>query len=435
MKTFTQFVAENVVSLTVHQFPLLLKALVGRKKAMTTLTAFIDTFNAAVAADHIEKKQVTLLQNEYIAITTAVGEYLSKKYPENIELPVPENAPVHGTVNVLHPSGMKHGYEMENEYRWMRQSIIRGQFPSHYDSMMQHAIKENPYAVLGPDWAKTSKLFSDLQHEYTEFMTEYNVLRNAFKQAETLIPTKAKLKAKAEFELPEATKQAKGIIRTTLKKMTDEIIVKFEHELAGKWINAIDKFFNLGHEERRVHLGLDLASNKAREERNAAAKAKHGVWAQLEKRQPHYLESLLAMISATQKSNEGVVFEPHYDWQAKLQKLAAEQAKMMQEQFIDKNVMKLSSIVERKGNLQGEPTILSISTSDGSVTGELRFNFKDKSTFIVRNKVVSQYRYDGKNVTSFYQFPTTFHNAVLPNGKRMEGMPSEQQMNEIFATA
>lgn len=113
-----------------------------------------------------------------------------------------------------------------------------------------------------------------------------------------------------------------------------------------------------------------------------------------------------------------------------LRKTADEQAAWAQDRFIYKNVMKLATIVERKGNLSNSTVIKGVVDRNG-FGGEIRFEFADGSKFIVRNKIVLKYSVHGN---PFLQAPTTFHNAVLPNGSVMPGQPSEEDMVEVFAT-
>lgn len=103
----------------------------------------------------------------------------------------------------------------------------------------------------------------------------------------------------------------------------------------------------------------------------------------------------------------------------------------MQRAFLVKNVAKLVSILEKKGTeLRREPRILKASASYGIFEGDIEISFLDNSSFIVRNKIVWKRNQYG---TNFNQFPTTFHNVVMPDGKPM-GQPSEERMNSVFVS-
>lgn len=102
-------------------------------------------------------------------------------------------------------------------------------------------------------------------------------------------------------------------------------------------------------------------------------------------------------------------------------------ADSVRENFVAKNGMKLSLIVKAKGNLKQAKVLHMNSGADYG--GEIAFTFKDGSSFIVRNKTVFKYSSLGR---PFEQYPTTFHNVVLPDGKAMS-QPSEKRMVEVFA--
>lgn len=113
-------------------------------------------------------------------------------------------------------------------------------------------------------------------------------------------------------------------------------------------------------------------------------------------------------------------------------KMAEQHAQSIQRNFVHKNTFKLSTIVSEKGlSLMREPKILRIEAGSFSLEGDIQFTFKDKSSFIVRNKVVWKMSALG---TEFAQYPTTFHNVVLPSGKPMP-TPSEKRMLDVFAKA
>jgi hypothetical protein len=102
-------------------------------------------------------------------------------------------------------------------------------------------------------------------------------------------------------------------------------------------------------------------------------------------------------------------------------------AQNLRDEFVHKNGMKLSHIARSKGNLEGGRVTEVFHGEDFG--GEMLFAFKDGSQFTVRNKTIFKISPLGKG---FEQFPTTFHDVVLPDGSRMSA-PSEQRMLEIFA--
>ena len=108
-------------------------------------------------------------------------------------------------------------------------------------------------------------------------------------------------------------------------------------------------------------------------------------------------------------------------------------AKQMQDTFIVKNAKKLGSILDKKSSaLTGNPEILRARASQGGhFEGVMKISFVDGSQFTVTNKVVFKRNNYG---TNFVQFPTTFHDVVMPDGKKM-GTPNEEKMNTVFAVA
>jgi hypothetical protein len=132
------------------------------------------------------------------------------------------------------------------------------------------------------------------------------------------------------------------------------------------------------------------------------------------------------------RDNSGILYRHAFvkDMDAKaIKKIATAEASAMKEAFLMKNVDKLAQILEKKGEMKNKPTHASY--RKGDFFGSMRFQFKDGSSFTVTNKVVVKVNYHG---TWFNQFPTTFHNVILPDGSKMK-QPSEKRMIEIFGEA
>ena len=121
------------------------------------------------------------------------------------------------------------------------------------------------------------------------------------------------------------------------------------------------------------------------------------------------------------------------DYKTTLTAVGIDAANQMQQQFVAKNASKLASILDAKpAGIDGAPTILKAqATRYGVFEGDMRVSFTDSSSFEVRNQVVFKWSQYGK---MFNQFPTTFHNVILPNGKRMADV-SEESMNKVFSKA
>lgn len=102
----------------------------------------------------------------------------------------------------------------------------------------------------------------------------------------------------------------------------------------------------------------------------------------------------------------------------------------LRDAFISKNLSKLGSILEKKGNLSSTRIIHGQLVYFG-FSGEILFTFDDGSSFVVRNKAILKSSPRGQ---LFHQFPTTFHNIHFADGA-VKSMMSEQEMNEVFAIA
>lgn len=114
-------------------------------------------------------------------------------------------------------------------------------------------------------------------------------------------------------------------------------------------------------------------------------------------------------------------------YKSEAEKYAKDVAEQIRDGFTGKNTMKLSRIVNGKGNLKNSK-ILNIARGP-DYGGDIQFNFDDGSSFVVRNKTVIKRSILGK---WFAQYPTTFHQVVMPDGSKMSGV-SEKKMLEEFA--
>jgi len=103
-------------------------------------------------------------------------------------------------------------------------------------------------------------------------------------------------------------------------------------------------------------------------------------------------------------------------------------AKKIQTTFINKNLVKLASIVDAKRNLKSvERACYDISLR--GLRGTLRLTFEDGARCDAQNSVVLSCSSRGKR---FLRFPLTFHNVLMPDGAPMK-QPSEEKMNTEFS--
>lgn len=158
-----------------------------------------------------------------------------------------------------------------------------------------------------------------------------------------------------------------------------------------------------------------------------AAPHSKGLWKWFkENRTPQIYQDFMRMAVVEDRYAGVVKAKP--DAQATAHKMAVSIANDIREEFLSKNGYKLSTIVTRKGNLKKAKVLFL--EEDASYGGEIGFEFKDGSSFVVRNKTVWKYSSNG---VLFMQYPTTFHNVVLPGGKKKMSKPSEERMLTVFA--
>ena len=93
--------------------------------------------------------------------------------------------------------------------------------------------------------------------------------------------------------------------------------------------------------------------------------------------------------------------------------------------FIAKMVDQFEGICEAKGNC----TVVKANGSLG--WNAIRFEFADGASFDAQNSIVSKWSSKGR---PFNQYPTTFHNVILPGGERMK-QPSEAKVKKVFVAA
>lgn len=117
------------------------------------------------------------------------------------------------------------------------------------------------------------------------------------------------------------------------------------------------------------------------------------------------------------------------DAPAKLAEKARKDADELRQMFIVKNLKKLVSIVEGKGDGQMvEAKVIDSTVRLDSLEGVFYFAFADGSSFTAKNSVVWSTSTLGKE---FARFPLTFHGVKLAGGVNM-GSPSEKRMNTVF---
>lgn len=415
MKSFSQFLTESPKSPVLADFPVIMQHPQSQTQIQNqrfVMNRYVASASAAVQAGGVLKSGYKDLSLDANRVAEYAIELVDAKY--------------------------KHG----------------GRWESLPKELQFFEIRPNHIGLVSSTLAKVEKLKTN--HPYrTEAIAmlkellPVEALVGYFKNHIVAKVSKADREAQAAYNAPQSTKNAKALVSNVLVLMTNEVKEQYIEQLETPWIESLVKFFAKEHQDQLRQLQIHPEDDAARNQRNIEARAKHQekfghVWGfREESRNPSHLEIGLLPVAAEQTRISATyqdpmhnkpVWTPKSNWKHLIHLKAVEEAEFMQHQFVDKNVGKLSSIVEVKGNVDGTPKVLNVSCRMGIIEGNIKFQFKDGAYFTVRNKIVRKmYENRGGQWMSMYQFPTTFHDAKLPNGKFMKGQPSERDMNEIFA--
>jgi hypothetical protein len=218
---------------------------------------------------------------------------------------------------------------------------------------------------------------------------------------------------KAKYNAPGASKTAVGIVKKLLEEITEnaylDLTAFFEKDINRK----ITTYLN--------------AQQKAREEGKYLSL--YNFYGDRDSKfyNPNNYELVSRFVESTRASSAKQEFQPKPNMEALVARLATDNADEVRENFIYKNLEKIDSIVEAKGNFKSAK-IIGREVELGALRGTLKFEFEDTSSFIVQNSVVWSHSVYGKQ---FMRFPLTFHSPIMPNGTVMP-RPSEERMNTVF---
>lgn len=232
--------------------------------------------------------------------------------------------------------------------------------------------------------------------------------------ADLLLPAAERKRVEqSRLLLPEIVKLLEGMVDKQFQKVWDSLTDRFVAALA-MYLEAHDAAWEKDSKTQaypqwddyqffKKHVGLvyfEQFIRRATEPDLSDPKRKSGQW---RKRRTNYLDIARAQAKVVATS--------------------------LRDQFVHKNGTKLSHIARKKGNLASGKTTEIFHGEDFG--GEMQFSFEDGSKFTVRNKTVFKISPLGR---PFEQFPTTFHDVVMPDGSRMSS-PSEQRMLDVFGVA
>jgi hypothetical protein len=124
------------------------------------------------------------------------------------------------------------------------------------------------------------------------------------------------------------------------------------------------------------------------------------------------------------------------------QKAANESWRNVSSTFFYRITHKLTPIVMAKAAQTGQPAniqVINATTRYGTLEVMLKVTFSDNSSFIVNHKMVAAISSARRGAwfstgggKRFYRFPTTFHDVIMPDGKKMK-LPSANSVYTDFA--
>lgn len=361
MKSFAQFIKEDLSPLSVSQFPILASTAPGAKR----LEKIILTINGALADGSIPNPRYNDLKFD---VNRMIDDIRFDRHNSQ-----------HWLSDVL---------------SWAYKADVDFFQPNHAAGKLkltQKILKNEP----GNEQAK----------KYVEYVMEVATLHAAMEKVKTLAVKRQPLPVedpRKQYVAPMASKAAGKKVIDTLTELTNQIKVEYVKMVHDRLVKTIEKYFSLRNDRKALYDFRRYNPEIATME-----------W--------HVFE----------KTPQGDPTAMKDGWEKYVNKEAEEMGQFMQDQFLFKNAKKLAKIVELKDNLADCKIIGRAHVMSQGIGGEIAFTFTDGSKFMVKNSVKDNRSSAGK---WFSQFPTTFHDVYLPNGKAMS-TPSEQRMIEVFAVA
>jgi len=218
---------------------------------------------------------------------------------------------------------------------------------------------------------------------------------------------------KAKYNAPGASKTAMGAVKSLLEKITqdayDALVANFEKRIRFYLNSYLDAQKILRNAGKFLSV-YDFYNPHRKGEKNF---------------NPFAYDLIMKLTIHPSYKEQEVLVRPDVD--KLISDMAHKSADEIRDMFVYKNLFKLDSIVEAKGNfLKGE--IIGSEIHMGSLQGTLKFWFEDGSHFTVINSVVWSHSVYG---VPFNRFPLNFTNVVMPDGSKM-ARPSEERMNTVF---
>lgn len=215
---------------------------------------------------------------------------------------------------------------------------------------------------------------------------------------------------KAKYLAPMASGKAMARVQEILVEITNKSKEELAQNIQAQFNRYIDKYMEAQKEAQEAGKRLDYYDfYRARTSRYMNMEA---------------YEIMNAVAARRVSPRDPVVIRD--DAQDVLAARAKVVAEEMCNEFIYKNLAKLDSIIEKKGDFK-EAKVLHTYVRYG-LEGDLLFKFEDGAQFTVKLQVVIAH---SKHGVRFARVPVTFHNVIMSDGSKMK-TPNEEKMNTFF---
>lgn len=232
---------------------------------------------------------------------------------------------------------------------------------------------------------------------------------------------------KAKYHAPAASQRAIAKVRDILIKVTQDAYDDLLARLILRHSNDLDAYIDLAGQLR------DLLPTGKRPERGS------DLWTTVENLRLMRGNTLHShRLSEAVEKIEDEVNDPYTGYffrrerraenaEAIIREVAIRDADEIRDAFVYKNLEKLDSILEGRGDFLSIE-IVGHRIAMSGLEGTFLLRFKDGASFTIKNSVVEVVNSYG---TEFLRWPLTFHDVKFGNGTAMKG-PSEEKMNTEF---
>ncbi|MEX3555078.1 MAG: hypothetical protein VB131_00080 [Burkholderia gladioli] len=304
---------------------------------------------------------------------------------------------------------------LEDAYSEHVRSTVRGQINSLPEPVQELYWGTAPQLHTIGSWAKRMaklKVEHPLATAIREFLQEVKPLGDAAEQLKAMVvkrTPKPVEEQKPRYTPPRASMDAIAKVREALESITKNSYEELRDGYLSRYKEYVETYMKSeGCSDSPKHPYDFFVRGK---ERNSEAY--------------HITSRCLETMPYGSNSGQPRLVPNH---EAIIGEIAERGAGEIRDTFVFKNLSKLASIVDSKGNLSSVE-VLGYSIQLTSLRGSLRLKFEDGSSFDVQNSVVWSRSVKDK---TFLRYPLTFHQVVMPDGTQMK-QPSEEKMNTEFA--